>query len=395
MHDPLSPSGAGEAVFMIVERFLQWARTASVSRRASAAHALARAYLYSDLGPTERDQVEAAMTVLLDDRAIEVRQALADALAESDEAPHHMILSLAADRTSIAAIVVERSPVILDSELVDMIGTRDEPIRIAIARRPYVSRVVCAALSEVGSAEVCTELLCNPGARVPRFSLDRIVDRHARDSDLRQILLERNDLPLEIRSVLLNSLAEALRDIAVARNWLSADRARLMARDACQRATIAASFEAPADEIPALAQQLIDADELTPAFLIRAAVSGQTLLFETALAALSGVPQRRVNALLSSGRAASLKALFERAGLPERTFPVFAAAIDAIRAGEAVPDASTDYRRATHLIDAIVTRYQAGADRELDQILALLRRFATEAKRAAARGYAREILEAA
>ena len=66
-----------------------------------------------------------------------------------------------------------------------------------------------------------------------------------------------------------------------------------------------------------------------------------------------------------------------------------------IRHGEAVPGAASDYRRATHLIDAILKRYQNRPDRELDPILALLRRFATDAKRAAARGYAQQVMEAA
>ena len=83
---------------MIVERFLQWVRTAPVSRRAEAAHALARSYLYSPLAQEERDGVEAAMTVLLDDPAAHVRYALADALGASDKAPHHIILTLAADQ---------------------------------------------------------------------------------------------------------------------------------------------------------------------------------------------------------------------------------------------------------------------------------------------------------
>ncbi len=78
----------------------------------------------------------------------------------------------------------------------------------------------------------------------------------------------------------------------------------------------------------------------------------------------------------------------QRAKLPKKTFPVFAAAIDVIREGGADTGESGDYRRATRLIDAIVTRYQKRQDRELDQILALLRRFARDAKRAAARGYA-------
>src|SRR5687767_8770589 len=110
---------------MIVERFLLWTQTAPLQRRVEAAHALARGFLVSPLAPAERDQVEAAMTVLLDDAAGEVRLALAEELAGSEQAPHHIILSLARDKAPIAAVVAERSPLILDSELVDMIGSRD------------------------------------------------------------------------------------------------------------------------------------------------------------------------------------------------------------------------------------------------------------------------------
>ncbi len=349
----------------------------------------------SPMFPGERDEVEAAMTVLLDDTAAEVRLALAEELAPSEQAPHHIILSLAADKPHIAAVVAELSPLILDTELVDMIATGEAVVQLAIARRPFVSRAVAAALSEVGSCEACLALLTNGGARVPRFSLDRIVARHGDCPGLRSTLLEREDLPLDVRQILLAKLSSALRHLIVSRDWMPPDRADTITRDARERATIAAAFEAPADSMPALVDQLIAAGELTPAFLIRAAASGQTLLFETALSALSGVPQARVNALIASGRAGSLQSLIEKAGLPARTYPAFAAAADVLRQGDAVSGASSDYRRATHLIDAIVTRYQKRPDRELDPILALLRRFATDAKRAAARGYAQQVMEAA
>ncbi len=144
-------------------------------------------------------------------------------------------------------------------------------------------------------------LLTNGGARVPRFSLDRIIERHGDCPDLRLTLLEREDLPLDVRQVLLARLATALRQLIVSRDWMPPERADTVTRDARERATIAAAFEAPADSMPALVEQLIAAGELTPAFLIRAAASGQTLLFETALAALAGLPQARVNALIAIG----------------------------------------------------------------------------------------------
>lgn len=379
----------------IVERFLSWSSAAPVARRCEAAAVLARAYLVSPLSADERDQVEAAMTVLLDDPALEVRRALAETLARSELTPGHIVLSLSADKDCVAVLVAEHSPLLLDSELVDLVATRDEAVQIAVASRPFVSRALSAAIGEVATAAACRALVTNPGARVPRFTLDRIVARHGGCPELRLALLERDDLPLDVRGVLLGKLAGALCDLIVSRDWMAPEKARAVTDDARELATIASAFEAPAESMPALVEQLIESNALTPAFLIRAVASGQTTLFESALAALSGVPRARVGALVASGRAASLAALLAKARLPERTFPAFTAAIEVLRADAAETGAVSDYRRATRLIDAIVARYQKRRDRELDTILALLRRFAREAKRAAARDYAEQLREAA
>ncbi len=380
---------------MIVERFLEWIRTAPVARRAEGCHALARSYLFSALSPDEREGLEAAMTVLLDDPAIAVRFALAHALGDSDKAPHHIILALSEDQPQVAALIAERSPLLLDTELVDLLATREEVIQIAIARRPVLSWAVSAAVSEVGTAEACLELLCNAGARVPRFSLDRMVDRHGDDPELRETLLLRNDLPLDVRQILVGNLTSRLETMLSDRNWLSAARAEKVVREARDKATVAMALDAPAAQIPALVKRLIADDDLTPALLVRAVAGGQTLFFIHALAQLSGVPATRVEALVVSGRVANLKALLEKAKLPVATFPAFAAAIDVIRQFDGSEDAGSDYRRATHLIDAIIQRFQANPDRNLEQILGLLRRFATDAKRDAARSYVKQVLAAA
>ena len=380
---------------MIVERFLEWIRTAPTTRRAEACGALARSYLFSALSADERDGLEAAMTVLLDDPASEVRFALADALAASDKAPHHIILALAEDQAHVAALVGEQSPLLLDSELVDLLATREETVQIAIARRPVISRSVAAAISEVGSAGACIELLCNSGARLARFSLDRIVDRHGADPELRETLLLRDDLPLDVRQALVGHLTNRLRTMLSDRNWLSEERAEMVTREARDKATVAMAFEAPAAQVPVLVKRLIAEDELTPALLVRAVAGGQTLFFIHALAQLSGMPANRVEALVVSGRAANLKALLEKAKLPVATFPAFAAAIDVIRQFDGSEDAGSDYRRATHLIDTILNRFQANRDQNIDQILGLLRRFATEAKRDAARSYVKQVMAAA
>jgi uncharacterized protein (DUF2336 family) len=145
--------------------------TAPAAMRADAAHALARAYLYSDVDEETRSAMEAAMTVLLDDPARDVRFALADALASSPAAPRHVLLTLATDQMDVATLVLSRSPVFIDAELVDIVAASCERLQIAIAGRPLVSSSVSAAIAEVGEMATCRILLLNVGADIARISL--------------------------------------------------------------------------------------------------------------------------------------------------------------------------------------------------------------------------------
>src|SRR6185503_11917060 len=119
---------------MIVRQFLQWIRNAAPGERAEATSALSRAYLYSDLTADDRAAAEGAMIMLLDDPSPLVRHALADALASSAHAPAAVMHALINDQPDIAAIVLERSPLLLDSDLVDAIAVGGADMQAAIAR---------------------------------------------------------------------------------------------------------------------------------------------------------------------------------------------------------------------------------------------------------------------
>jgi len=148
--------------FMIVRRFLQWAPTAMPSQRAEAAGALARAYLYADLSHDERREAELALTGLLDDSSPLVRRALADSFASATEAPHHIVLSLADDQSDISCVVLRRSPLLSDTDLIDCAAIGDTIAQSAIALRPRVSAAVAAAVAEVGAREALISLAIIP-----------------------------------------------------------------------------------------------------------------------------------------------------------------------------------------------------------------------------------------
>ncbi len=150
---------------MIVRQFLQWLRTAGAAERAEATSALARAYLYSDLSPDDRAAAEGALIMLLDDPSPLVREALARALAFSEQSPPPVIFGLAADQPEVASWVLEHSPLLMDADLVDAVATGQPQVQAAIARRGELPCAVSAAVAEVGNAEACLVLLENERRR--------------------------------------------------------------------------------------------------------------------------------------------------------------------------------------------------------------------------------------
>src|ERR1043165_6243838 len=183
---------------MIVRQFLQWVRTAEAAERAEATSALARAYLYSGLSDDDRAAAEGAMILLLDDPSPLVRSALADALGASSDAPAAVVHALINDQPDIATIVLERSPLLLDSDLVDAVAIGGASTQSAIARRELLPRAVSAAIAEVGSAEACLTLIENARADIAEFSVERIVHRFGHIAAIREPLLSWGGVPAAI-----------------------------------------------------------------------------------------------------------------------------------------------------------------------------------------------------
>ena len=154
---------------MIVRQFLQWIRHAPPGDRAEATSALARAYLYSDLSPDDIAAAEGAMIMLLDDPSPLVRRALADAFAASENAPAVVVRALANDQPEIAMSILALSPLMQESDLVDLVATAQPPAQAAIACRAMLPRPLAAAIAEVGCAEACLALLENSEADIASF----------------------------------------------------------------------------------------------------------------------------------------------------------------------------------------------------------------------------------
>jgi uncharacterized protein (DUF2336 family) len=378
---------------MIVRQFLFWLRNAPAGERAEATAALARAYLYSDLSDDDLAAAEGAMTMLLDDPSPLVRAALADVLAASAYSPASVIYALAADQSEISASVLERSPLLLDADLVDAVATQGTAAQCAIARRAMVPPSVAAAIAEVGAAEACLELLENPGTDIAPFSIDRIVQRFGHLAPIREVLLAGEGLAAATRQALVAKLSETLADFVVARDWLKEDRARRVVKEACEKATVVLAAGTPDEEVRPLIRHLRESGQLTAGLILRALLSGNLTMFEESLADLSGMPLSRVTRLVHDHGGAGLRAVYEKAGLPASAYPAFREAIATMHEDGFLGDPSGSARLKRRMIERVLTRCSAVSPDEIEPLMTLLRRFATEAAREEARLFCEDLVD--
>src|SRR6202046_2606173 len=340
---------------MIVRQFISWIRTAPAGERAEATRALARAWLISDLTEDDRGAAEGALLMLLDDPSPLVRRAMAEVFACSHEAPAAIVQALALDQPSVALPILEYSPLLIDADLVDIVATGDGETQCAIARRISLPASVCAAIAEVGTAAAALEVIENAYAELPPFSWDRIVERHGHLAAIRESMLVLEDLPAATRAALVAKLSNTLAQFVVAKTWRSAARAERVAGEARDRSTVNIAASSRGDEMRGLVAHLRATSQLTAGLILRALLSGNLELFDSAVAELSALPHPRVSARVHARGGASLHALLRRAGLPESTFAAFQMALEVSHETGFVDSAERAARLRRRMVERVLT----------------------------------------
>lgn len=375
----------------IVRLLMRAAQAADPGERADAASALARAYRYGALSPDLRDEAATALTALLDDPSILARRALAETLASAFDAPRHIILALANDQPEIAAILVARSPVLSEADLVDCAASGGETVQIALAGRAKLGSGAAAALAEMASRDAILALLDNHDAALTETALRRIAERFGEDGEMREKLLERPSLPAALRCDLAAAAAQALSPLAAAFG-LGEQRVEKIMREAREEAAVAVASAATGGDLAGLVRHLRETGALTVPLLMRAVVSGDRPFFEAALAELSGLSPARVAAFARAPLGTGFLGLYRRTGLPLHFVAPFRAALAAL----------APYRNlvAGRVLRPVVQRAIAacagGGGWGLDRLIGLLRRLEAEAALEEARAFAEEVaIEAA
>jgi uncharacterized protein (DUF2336 family) len=211
-------------------------------------------------------------------------------------------------------------------------------------------------------------------------------------SAIRDALLTRDDLPAPTRQALVAKLSQTLAEFVASRAWLSEERARRIAKEACEKATVTLAAESPDSEVRPLIRHLRESGQLTGGLVLRALLSGNLALFEEALADLTDMPLARVAGIVHDRRGAPLRALYDKAGLPAAAYPAFREAIEAIREDGFQGELGGESRLKRRIIERVLTRCEDAALGDVEPLLTLLRRFAAEAARDEARVFCEDLV---
>lgn len=285
---------------------------------------------YDDLVTSRtRPLAEAVLELLVKDLERKVRQSLAEAVAASPNLPSQIAARLARDHIDVARPILERSPVLGDDELAEIVRTHAMQYALAVAGREQLSAQLCDVLADTGEAEVVARMIGNAGARIAAETLRRVAEDYREDGIVRQRLIRRPALPYELVEQLIAEIGERLEWQLVSERRMSAEEARQLVAATRDRATLGiVAREHGEHSIERELRHQLTIGELGPEEILGFLRDGEVARVEAGLALLAEIDLRQARRCLYGMDRRGLAALCARAGFGAPHYLMLRMALD-------------------------------------------------------------------
>lgn len=352
---------------------------ASADNRAATAQRVAQQIEDESLSDSERRIAEDIVRQFAHDAEVKVRRALAEQVKASDRLPHDVALDLARDVEQVALPIVRYSSVLNDSDLIEIVRGGDAARQSAVASRSAVSSAVAAEIVEVGQESAVAQLAANEGADIADGSFDRMLTRFPGATPVAQALVGRGQLPVRIVEQLFTAVSDSLREALLTRRDVPAETLDEIVLHGRERATIGyIALGAEAEQVEALVRHLHERKRLTPSIVVRAIMMGDYTFFAAAMAVRAGISVAAAQILLSDPGPLGLKALYGRAGMPDRFYEAVRAAV--LVMGESTYDGEAHDRErfCRRIVERVLTQVDDLGDDTLEFLMNRLSRLQSE-----------------
>jgi uncharacterized protein (DUF2336 family) len=303
-------------------------RDRSVESRAAVAAKLGQQLDELSNSP-QSELAHAVLQLLVRDVAKTVRRSLAEAVATSHALPVPLAIQLTRDELDVAGPVLERSPVLTDEILVEVVRTNVVQYALAVAARERPSEAVSEALVDTGDKEVVVRLLGNGTAAISQRALQRVVDDHRSDPDVERRLVRRPELPYEIVEQLVSAVGERIEWELVRTRRIAPEQARAITSAVRDRAAIAITAREHGDrQTVQHLKDRFDQGLLTHDDLLRHLKEGDVAALEIGLGLHASLEPGQVRRLLYHQDRRHMAALCITAGLSSVHYIAIRMALD-------------------------------------------------------------------
>lgn len=350
-----------------IEALLDLARSEAASAAKSRIADDLSEIIYVDRAPFNRAELDIATDILrrlVRETEIAVRQRMSERLAQDPKAPRDLVLALANDDASmVARPVLSMSAALRDEDLIEIVRHRTKQHQLAVAARGQLSEPVSAAVAEIGSTDVVTELLKNPSARIAEATYAYIAQRSRTDTELQAPLLHRQDLPGEIAARMYGWVAAELKTFIETKYRVAPQLLDAPLLESLQEVAAEHRPEIAWDDTALHLADAIKAERINdPAVLVRLLKNGHVSLFEALLARYLNIGIRLARRIAYQPDGRALAVACRAAGI-ERG--VLASLLDLVRAEPAAalelfrritPQESLDVLARWRMRDSLATR---------------------------------------
>lgn len=356
-------------------------------------------YRGKEFGGKEQGLAEEIFRLLLRYAEIGVRKSIAENLMSADFIPRDILLSLAKDIDDVSRPILEFSELLTDDDLIEIVSTTNSTeAQLAVSRRNSLPESVSAALVNTEKGEVVESLMNNNTAQVSEASLIKVIDSFSNKEDVIEALVTRGSIPSELVIQLTKKVStviqaklekkyncsfEKIGSLFAEGGEIAAFRfgnMKLFGNDLIELINMLelnGQLEQALDPLHGkLTFILNDLEPIGQFVPVSAIALGNKTMFQICMSRITGVKYSNISKLVTD-LDVGLKALFQRAALPEPLYDAVRFAIyvinkmDEEHAKFSTPKASEDLHE---YIKQLITQSKGKKIRNLSSFISIVRK---------------------
>ena len=294
------------------------------------------------LNPQEKEVAGHILIQLSRDFETQLRSSLAYQLAASDRAPKQLILALASDEISVSAPVIALSPLLDETDLVEIVMNKTNAHRLGVAMRSGITAAVSNALVQSEEPDVLQALVNNKSAEISGAALEYLVTESKVQPNLQGPLIARDDLSPVLVQKMFAFVSNNLRSEIQSRYDIDSEILDAAFRGAGSPAAVAAAA-APGpgaiNKAAALVAKMSASGELSLNRIIGFLREKRLNLFLEGLAVMCELDARTITSLAFEGEGQGMAVVCRAIGADRSQFATITLLLERARTGKAVPAA--------------------------------------------------------